>query len=72
MANGQKKIITKADLQASYARTLGKGEEVAPDFVPPAVASAGVIAGFSAFVLFLLGRRRGRKRQSVVEIHRTK
>jgi len=70
MAKAGSKKITRSDLEASYKTALGQGEETVSDLIPPAVVTAGVAAGFGAFLVFLAGRRRGRKRQSVIEIHR--
>lgn len=62
--------ITKDDLQAKFAELQGSaGEQV--DQAQSAVALAAVAAvGALVVAAFVLGRRRGRKKQTVVEIRR--
>ncbi len=62
--------ITKEDLQAKFAELQGSaGEQV--DQAQSAVALAAVATvGALIVAAFLLGRRRGRKKQTVVEIRR--
>ncbi len=62
--------ITKDDLQAKFSELQGSaGEQV--DQAQSAVALAAVATvGALIVAAFVLGRRRGRKKQTVVEIRR--
>jgi hypothetical protein len=62
--------ITRADLEAKFEElrtSVGSGTDAAKG------ASAGIVVGIGVLVLlavYLLGRRRGKKRRTVVEIRR--
>ena len=62
--------ISRDDLERSFKEVLGQSEDTVKDFLPPAVIGTGVALGFGAIVIYLLGRRRGRRRASVVEVRR--
>ena len=71
MATSSKvKQISKQDLENSFKEVIGQGEDNVKDFLPPVVVGAGISLGFAAVVIYLLGRRRGRRRSSVVEVRR--
>jgi hypothetical protein len=64
------KSISRDDLERSFREVLGQSEDTVKDFLPPVVVGTGVALGFGAVVIYLLGRRRGRRRSSVVEVRR--
>lgn len=62
--------ISRDDLERSFREVIGQSEDSVKDFLPPVVVGTGVALGFGAVVIYLLGRRRGRRRSSVVEVRR--
>jgi hypothetical protein len=62
--------ISRDDLERSFKEVIGQSEDSVKDFLPPVVVGTGVALGFGAVVIYLLGRRRGRRRSSVVEVRR--
>lgn len=62
--------ITRADLEAAFQRVVGEGEETAKKAMPVALAVAGAAALTVITLVFLAGKRRGRKKSSVIEIRR--
>ena len=62
--------ITRADLEQAFQRVVGEGEKTVTSAAPAAlvVAAAGVLVAVT--LAYLAGRRRGRRRSSVVEIRR--
>ena len=65
------KRVTRADLEAKLREIRGTTEAAAPD-VPEAAQRTGLVAAGAAVVVlaFVLGRRRGRKKSTIVEIRR--
>jgi len=62
--------ITRADIEAKL-REVEHATEVGADAAKGAGAAAGVaVAGVVVVVVYLLGRRSGRKRRTVVEVRR--
>jgi hypothetical protein len=62
--------VTRSDIEAKLAEIRGVAERPA-DLAPDAGRFAMIAAGAGAVVLaFLLGRRRGRKKSTIVEVHR--
>ncbi len=63
--------VTRADLEAKLRQIRGTAEEATPD-VPETAQRTGMVVAATAglIVVFLLGRRRGRKKSTVVEIRR--
>jgi hypothetical protein len=62
--------ITRDDIEARFRAIQGEAEEVereARDYVALAVAAVAVTVVVAAF---LVGHRRGRRRQAVIEIRR--
>ena len=67
--NGQS-TVTRADIEAKLQEIRGVTDtttEVAQDAAKPVLVILGVAA---VVVAFLLGRRRGRKRSTIVEVRR--
>lgn len=64
--------ITRSDIEAKLQEIRGTAEDSAPD-VPESAQRTGILAAGGALlvVAFLLGRRRGRKKSTIVEIRRT-
>jgi hypothetical protein len=62
--------ITRDDIQAKFSELQGDIEVIGEQALKPViVAGAAVIVG-AVVVAFWLGRRRGRRRRTVVEIRR--
>ncbi len=63
--------ITRADIEAKLSEIRGTAEDAAPD-VPESAQRTGLIAAGAALLVlaFVLGRRRGRKKSTIVEIRR--
>jgi hypothetical protein len=66
--NGRR--ITRADLEAAFEKVVGEGEKTVERATPVAAVVAGAAVLVLVTVAFLAGKRRGRKRSSVVEIRR--
>lgn len=62
--------ITRDDLEDSFKKILGEGEQATRQIIPPAVITTGVVAALVVFAFYLIGRRRGRRRSAVVEVRR--
>jgi hypothetical protein len=62
--------ITRADIEAKLHEMRGDVEETAQEAKKPILAIAGGVAVAIVLVAFLLGKRRGRRRSTVVEIRR--
>ena len=62
--------ITRTDLEVAFSRTWGDGQETATALVPQALIVAGAVALAVVTLAYLAGKRRGRRRSSVVEIRR--
>jgi MYXO-CTERM domain-containing protein len=70
MSPGPDKPVTRADIEAKLAEIRGVTDDTAE--VAGEAAKTGLIfAGVGVVVLaFLLGRRRGRKKSTIVEVRR--
>ena len=66
----QPKKITRDDIEAKFAELRGDVDERAEAARLPAVAIAVGAAVLTVCVAYWLGRRRGKKRQMVLEIRR--
>lgn len=67
---GASKPITKDDLRAKFGELQGSADEQV-ESAQSALAMVAVAAvGSLVVVAFVIGRRRGKKRQTVVEIRR--
>jgi MYXO-CTERM domain-containing protein len=64
--------ITRTDIEAKLQEIRGSAEDATPD-VPESAQRTGMVVAGGALLLvaFLLGRRRGRKKSTIVEIRRT-
>jgi hypothetical protein len=62
--------ITRADIEGKLREMRGEVEETAEAAKTPLLAIAGGVAVAIVVVAFLLGKRRGRRRSTVVEIRR--
>ena len=62
--------ITRADIEGKLHEMRGEVEESAEAAKTPIMAIAGGVAVAIVIVAFLLGKRRGRRRSTVVEIRR--
>jgi hypothetical protein len=62
--------ITRDDIEAKL-RQLQRGTEAGAEAARGAGVAGGIVGGLGLVVLaYLLGRRRGRKRRSIIEIRR--
>ncbi|HEX5586145.1 MAG TPA: hypothetical protein VFZ17_02460 [Acidimicrobiia bacterium] len=63
--------VSRADIEAKLRQIRGTAEDATPD-VPETAQRTGLIAAGVALlvVAFVLGRRRGRKKSTIVEIRR--
>jgi hypothetical protein len=64
------KKITRDDIEAKLRELRGDVDEKVEVAKPPAIAIAVGVAVATVVVAYWLGRRRGRKRQTVLEIRR--
>lgn len=62
--------ITRDDLEAKFRSVQGEVEEQKASAVSTAVTVGAVVLVGVVTVAFLLGRRRGKKRTTVVEVRR--
>jgi hypothetical protein len=62
--------ITRADIEAKLREVQGATEAGAEAAKGAGVAAGAVIAGVVVIVAYLLGRRGGKKRRTVVEVRR--
>jgi MYXO-CTERM domain-containing protein len=69
-APGQSKPVTRADIEAKLAEIRGVTDDTT-EVAEEAAKTGLVIAGVAVVVVaFLLGRRRGRKKSTIVEVRR--
>lgn len=64
------RVIRREDLETAFARLLGEGTDAAGRFVPSGMVVGGAVALALAALVYMAGRRRGRRRSSVIEIRR--
>ena len=62
--------ITRDDLEAAFQKVVGEGEKAAGSAAPTALIVAGAVALCVVTLAYLAGKRRGRRKSSVVEIRR--
>lgn len=62
--------ITRDDLESKFRELQGEATSTAEQAKSYAIAAAAVLVVGVAAVAFVLGRRRGRKKTTVVEIRR--
>jgi hypothetical protein len=66
--NGRR--ITRDDLEAAFSQVIGEGEAQAEAAVPSALVVAGAIALGVVALAYLAGKRRGRRRNAVLQVRR--
>jgi hypothetical protein len=62
--------IERAQVEASLQDLFGEGERTMRQYAAPTIGVAGALSVLALTIAFLLGRRRGRRRASFVEIRR--
>lgn len=62
--------ITRDDIEAKFRQITGDVNETAEEMKGTAAAVAAGLVALVLIVVFLMGRRRGRKRTTVVEVIR--
>jgi LPXTG-motif cell wall-anchored protein len=62
--------VTRADLEAKLRQIRGEAEKTGESAKNAGMIVAGVVAVAFVGVAFLLGKRRGRRRSTIVEIRR--
>jgi hypothetical protein len=62
--------ITRADLEAAFQRVIGEGEKTVTAAAPAGLVVAIAGALVVVTLAYLAGKRRGRRKSSVVEIRR--
>lgn len=67
---GIQRRITRGDIEAKLRDMRGDVEETAEGAKTPILAIAGGVAVAVVVLAFLLGKRRGRRKSTVVEIRR--
>ncbi len=67
---GIQRRITRADIEAKLREMRGEVEQTAEAAKTPILAVAGGVAAAVVVLAFLLGKRRGRRKSTVVEIRR--
>ncbi len=67
---GIQRRITRGDIEAKLREMRGDVEQTAEAAKVPILAIAGGVAAAVVVVTFLLGKRRGRRKSTVVEIRR--
>ncbi len=67
---GIQRRITRGDIEAKLREMRGEVEQTAEAARTPIIAIAGGVAAAVVVLAFLLGKRRGRRKSTVVEIRR--
>jgi uncharacterized protein (TIGR03382 family) len=62
--------ITRADLEAAMSGLVSDGQDTVADAGVKAAGAAGAFAFLALAVTYVVGRRRGRKSRTVVEVRR--
>jgi hypothetical protein len=62
--------ITRADIEKAFQKVVGEGEKTVEGAIPAAAVVAGAAALVVVTLAYLAGKRRGRRRSTVVEIRR--
>lgn len=66
--NGRR--ITRDDLEAAFQKVVGEGEKAVESSMPASLVVAGAAALFVVALVYMAGKRRGRRKSSVIEIRR--
>lgn len=64
------KKITRDDIEAKFRELTGEAEDTAESAKATAIAVGAVVAAAVVIGVFLLGRSRGRKKTTIVEVRR--
>ena len=62
--------ISRDDLEDAFSKVLGEGEATAESAQRPVLVVAAAVAIGVVALAYLAGRRRGRKRATVIELRR--
>jgi hypothetical protein len=62
--------IERAEVETAVRDLLGEGEQAARQYAGMSISLAGAISLLGLAFAFLMGRRRGRRRNAVIEIRR--
>jgi hypothetical protein len=68
--SGESGRISRADIEAKLRQMRGEVDKTAEAAKVPIMAVVGGVAAAVVVLAFLLGKRRGRRRSTVVEIRR--
>ena len=63
--------VERAELETALRDLLGEGEQTARQYAGMTVGLAGAVSFLAMVLAFLMGRRRGRRRNAVIEIRRS-
>jgi hypothetical protein len=66
----QTRKITRDDLEAAFSKVLGEGEATTRSSMPVVALVGGAVVLTVLTVVFLAGKRRGRRTSAVVEVRR--
>lgn len=64
------KPITRSDLQDIYSNLIGESGESVERALPQIVVTGGAVLLSIITIAYLAGRRSGKKRSALIEIHR--
>ena len=70
MALAQDRPVTKADIESKLRQIRGDIDTTAKAAMPVAIVAGAVVVVAVVGVAYLFGRRRGRKRTTMVEVRR--
>lgn len=62
--------ITRTDLEAAFQRVVGEGQKTVTAAMPTALLAGGAGTLLVVALAYLFGKRRGKKKSSVIEIRR--
>lgn len=62
--------ITREDLESAFSKVVGDGQATAKAAVPQALVVAGAVALGVITLVFLAGKRRGRRQSAILEVRR--
>jgi len=62
--------ITREDLESAFSQVLGDGQATAKAALPQALVVAGAVALGVITLVFVAGKRRGRRQSAVLEVRR--
>ncbi len=70
LANDESRRVTLSDVENKFRDLGGSTESLVTDAAPPAIGIMVAAGAAAVAAVYLLGRRRGRRRASVLEIRR--